>query len=125
MGLAPYGNPIYEDKVKQLLDLKEDGTFRLDQKYFNYATGLTMTSKKFHDLFGQKPRNPNKEKLTQLYLSTNLVGLILFIQILLVILTLLYGAQIVLASMHQISSIFLVSFSVYLLFLSTNQRLSN
>ena len=66
-----------------------------------------------------------KEKLIQLYLTINLVGLILFIQILLGILTLLYGAQIVLASMHQISSIFLVSFSVYLLFLSTNQRLSN
>ena len=66
-----------------------------------------------------------KEKLAQLFLAINLVGLILFIQILLGILTLLYGAQIVLASMHQISSIFLVSFSVYLLFLSTNQRLSN
>ena len=66
-----------------------------------------------------------KDKLSQLYLAINLVGLILFIQILLGILTLLYGAQIVLASMHQISSIFLVSFSVYLLFLSTNQRLSN
>ncbi len=66
-----------------------------------------------------------KEKLAQLYLAIKLVGLILFIQILLGILTLLYGAQIVLASMHQISSIFLVSFSVYLLFLSTNQRLSN
>ena len=56
MGLAPYGNPIYENKVKQLLDIKEDGTFRLDQKYFNYATGLTMTNNKFHELFGQKPR---------------------------------------------------------------------
>jgi len=44
MGLAPYGNSIYVDKVKQLLDIKEDGTFRLDQKYFNYATGLTMTN---------------------------------------------------------------------------------
>ena len=65
MGLAPYGNPIYEDKVKQLLDLKEDGTFRLDQKYFNYATGLTMTNKKFNNLFGQKPRNPQNEKITQ------------------------------------------------------------
>ena len=66
-----------------------------------------------------------KEKLTQLYLAINLVGLILFIQILLGILTLLYGAQIVLASMHQVSSIFLVSSSIYLLFLSTNQQLSN
>ena len=41
MGLAPYGNPIYVDKVKELIDLKDDGTFRLDQTYFNYATGLT------------------------------------------------------------------------------------
>jgi carbamoyltransferase len=40
MGLAPYGNPIYEDKINQLIDIKEDGTFRLNQKYFNYATGL-------------------------------------------------------------------------------------
>ena len=66
-----------------------------------------------------------KEKLVQLYSAINLVGLILFIQIILGILTLLYGAQIFLASMHQISSIFLVSSSVYLLFLSTNRQLSN
>ena len=57
MGLAPYGNPIYENKVRQLIDLKEDGTFRLDQTYFNYATGLTMTNEKFNKLFGQKPRD--------------------------------------------------------------------
>ena len=69
MGLAPYGNPIYEDKVKQLVDLKEDGTFRLDQTYFNYATGLTMTNKKFDDLFGQKPRNPKNEKITQFHMD--------------------------------------------------------
>ena len=65
MGLAPYGNPIYEDKIRQLVDIKEDGTFRLNQDYFNYATGLTMTSSKFHNLFGQKPRIPINEKLTQ------------------------------------------------------------
>ena len=65
MGLAPYGNPIYEDKIKQLVDIKDDGTFRLNQKYFNYATGLTMTNDKFYNLFGSRPRNPNKEKLTQ------------------------------------------------------------
>ena len=47
MGLAPYGNPIYEDKINQLVDIKDDGTFRLDQDYFNYATGLTMTSINF------------------------------------------------------------------------------
>ena len=69
MGLAPYGNPIYEDKVKQLIDLKEDGTFRLDQKYFNYATGLTMTSQKFNNLFGQKVRNPLEEKITQFHMD--------------------------------------------------------
>jgi carbamoyltransferase len=69
MGLAPYGNPIYEDKVKQLLDIKDDGTFRLDQKYFNYATGLTMTNDNFHKLFGQKPRNPQDEKLTQFHMD--------------------------------------------------------
>ena len=69
MGLAPYGNPIYQDKIKQLVDIKEDGTFRLNQKFFNYATGLTMTNEKFHNLFGQKPRNPNKEKITQFHMD--------------------------------------------------------
>ena len=69
MGLAPYGTPIYEDKVKLLFDLKEDGTFRLDQKYFNYATGLTMTSEKFNNLFGQKPRNPQNEEITQFHMD--------------------------------------------------------
>ncbi len=62
-----------------------------------------------------------KERLIYLYTVTNIVGVILFIQIFLGVMTLIYGAQIVLASMHQISSIFLVSFSVYLLFLKTNQ----
>ncbi|WP_440907765.1 carbamoyltransferase family protein [Candidatus Pelagibacter sp.] len=69
MGLAPYGTPIYEDKVKQLFDLKEDGTFRLDQKYFNYATGLTMINEKFNSLFGQKPRNPKNEEITQFHMD--------------------------------------------------------
>ena len=69
MGLAPYGNPIYENKVKQLIDIKEDGTFRLDQKYFNYATGLTMTNDKFNNLFGQKPRDPHKEDITQFHMD--------------------------------------------------------
>ena len=69
MGLAPYGNPIYEDKIKKLIDIKQDGTFRLDQSYFNYATGLTMTNNKFHKLFGQKPRKPNNEKLTQFHMD--------------------------------------------------------
>ena len=65
MGLAPYGNPIYIDKIKKLIDIKDDGTFRLDQKYFNYSTGLTMTNSNFDNLFGQKPRNPDNEDLTQ------------------------------------------------------------
>ena len=69
MGLAPYGNPIYEDKIKKLIDIKDDGTFRLDQKYFNYATGLTMTNDKFNDLFGQKPRNSQNEKITQFHMD--------------------------------------------------------
>ena len=69
MGLAPYGNPIYEDKVKKLIDIKEDGTFRLNQKYFNYATGLTMTNDYFHNLFGQKPRNSKNERLTQFHMD--------------------------------------------------------
>ena len=63
MGLAPYGNPIFEEKIKKLIDIKEDGTFRLNQKYFNYTTGLTMTNDHFHNLFGQKPRAPKNEKL--------------------------------------------------------------
>jgi carbamoyltransferase len=69
MGLAPYGSPIYQDKIKKLLDIKDDGTFRLDQKYFNYATGLTMTSDKFHELFGQKPRDPKKDQITQFHMD--------------------------------------------------------
>ncbi|MDC3016776.1 carbamoyltransferase [Candidatus Pelagibacter sp.] len=69
MGLAPYGKPIYEDKVKKLIDIKGDGTFRLNQKYFNYATGLTMTNEKFDNLFGQKPRNPQNEKITQFHMD--------------------------------------------------------
>ena len=69
MGLAPYGKPIYEDKINKLIDIKADGSFRLNQKYFNYATGLTMTNSKFHSLFGQKPRNPKNEKLTQFHMD--------------------------------------------------------
>ena len=62
MGLAPYGEPRYLDLIlDKLLDLKEDGTFRLDMSYFNYATGLTMTGKKLHKLFGGPPRKPESE----------------------------------------------------------------
>jgi carbamoyltransferase len=59
MGLAPYGEPKYVDVIlEHLLDLKQDGTFRLNMDYFNYATGLTMTNEKFDRLFGGPPRKP-------------------------------------------------------------------
>lgn len=59
MGLAPYGDPKYADLIREhLIDIREDGSFWLDQSYFNYCSGLTMTSKKFHDLFGGEPRKP-------------------------------------------------------------------
>lgn len=62
MGLAPYGEPKYVDLIlDNLLDLKEDGTFRLEMSYFNYATGLTMTGGKFHALFGGPPRRPESQ----------------------------------------------------------------
>ena len=69
MGLAPYGKPIYINKIKQLIDIKDDGTFRLNQKYFNYATGLTMTNNKFNNLFGQKRRDPNNESISQFHMD--------------------------------------------------------
>ena len=69
MGLAPYGKPNLKNKIYKLIDIKEDGTFRLDQSYFNYATGLTMTSNKFHKLFGQKPRNSKSDHLTQFHMD--------------------------------------------------------
>ena len=69
MGLAPYGNPIYVDRIKKLFDIKADGSFRLDQNYFNYATGLTMTNNKFNNLFGQKPRDSVNEKITQFHMD--------------------------------------------------------
>jgi carbamoyltransferase len=70
MGLAPYGKPKYKDLIlEKLLDLKEDGSFRLDQSYFNYATGLTMTNQKFSDLFGAPVRRPDKDKLTQFHMD--------------------------------------------------------
>ena len=62
MGLAPYGEPVYVDLIlDNLLDVKEDGSFRLDMTYFNYATGLTMTNTKFDKLFGGPPRAPESE----------------------------------------------------------------
>ncbi len=65
MGLAPYGEPKYVDLIlEHLVDLRDDGSFRLDQKYFNYCQGLTMTSKEFDKVFGGPPRKPESE-LTQ------------------------------------------------------------
>jgi carbamoyltransferase len=70
MGLAPYGEPKYKDLIlDKLIDLKEDGTFRLDQSYFNYATGLTMITKNFSDLFGEPVRKPESEQLTQFHMD--------------------------------------------------------
>ena len=65
MGLAPYGEPKYVKAIyEHLLDLKPDGTFRMNMEYFNYCTGLTMTSRKFDDVFGGPPRKPESQ-LTQ------------------------------------------------------------
>ncbi|WIM10493.1 carbamoyltransferase [Enhydrobacter sp.] len=65
MGLAPYGEPKFKDLIlDKIVDLKEDGTFRLDQQYFDYCTGLRMTNDRFAALFGGKPRKP-EELLTQ------------------------------------------------------------
>ena len=65
MGLAPYGEPRHADLIlEKLMDLKDDGSFWLDQSYFNYTAGLTMTSRRFHDLFAGPPRRP-ESALTQ------------------------------------------------------------
>ena len=70
MGLAPYGEPRYKDLIlDKLIDLKDDGSFRLDQSYFNYCTGLTMTNDKFAALFGEPVRNPESERLTQFHMD--------------------------------------------------------
>jgi len=60
MGLAPYGEPRYLDRIlEHLIDLREDGSFRMNMRYFNYCQGLTMTSAEFHALFGGPPRDPD------------------------------------------------------------------
>ena len=65
MGLAPYGEPKYKNLIfEHLIDVKEDGSFMMDMSYFNYASGLTMTNDKFHNLFGGPPRTPESD-LTQ------------------------------------------------------------
>jgi len=67
MGLAPYGEPKYAGTIRErLIDVKPDGSFRLDMDYFQYCTGLTMTNRRFADLFGAPPRRP-EEPLTQFH----------------------------------------------------------
>jgi len=69
MGLAPYGEPKYAQLIfDNLIDIKDDGSFRLDQRYFDYCTGLTMTNRHFDDLFGGPPRRP-EEVLTQRHMD--------------------------------------------------------
>jgi hypothetical protein len=69
MGLAPYGEPRFKDLIlEKLVDLKSDGSFRLDQQYFDYCTGLTMTNDKFADLFGEPVRD-EEEVLTQFHMD--------------------------------------------------------
>ena len=61
MGLAPYGEPRYKDLIlSELIDLKQDGSFRMNMAFFNYLSGLTMTSRRFHSLFGGPPRSPSR-----------------------------------------------------------------
>ena len=70
MGLAPYGEPKFVKTIlDNLIDVKEDGSYRLNQDYFDYATGLTMTNKKFNDLFGSLPRNPDNEDVSQFHMD--------------------------------------------------------
>ncbi len=70
MGLAPYGQPIYKKIIfEELLDVKDDGSFKLNMEYFNYTVGFTMTNSKFSKLFGQKKRNAKTEKLTQFHMD--------------------------------------------------------
>ena len=70
MGLAPYGEPKYSKIIKEyLVDIKEDGSFRLNQDYFDYATGLKMINKKFNSLFDHEPRDSEREKLNQFHMD--------------------------------------------------------
>ena len=70
MGLAPYGKPKFENLIlDKLIDLKDDGTFRLNMEYFDYPTGLKMINDKFSNLFGQEPRDPQKELLNQFHMD--------------------------------------------------------
>ena len=68
MGLAPYGEKKYSGLIKKIIDIKEDGSFRMDQDYFDYSTGFKMTNSKFNDLFKMKPRDP-ETKITKPYMD--------------------------------------------------------
>ncbi len=68
MGLAPYGDPKYVDQIYQLIDVRDDGSFHLDMKYFNFCQGLTMTNDAFADLLG-KPRRESETELTAFYMD--------------------------------------------------------
>ena len=70
MGLAPYGEPRFKDlMLEHLIDLKEDGSFRLNMEYFNYCTGLTMTNRKFDELFGRPVRGREEDLLDQFHMD--------------------------------------------------------
>jgi carbamoyltransferase len=70
MGLAPYGDPIYADRIRDnLIDIKSDGSFQLNLDYFNYCVGLTMTNRRFDDLFGGPPRRPEVDAITQRHMD--------------------------------------------------------
>jgi len=70
MGLAPYGEPVYKDRIlNELIDLRPDGSFRMNQQYFDYATGLRMTNDRFADLFGRPAREPESELLEQFHMD--------------------------------------------------------
>jgi carbamoyltransferase len=70
MGLAPYGEPIYANLIKkELIDIKNDGSFRLNLRYFNYCCGLTMTNREFDKLFGGCPRDPEKDKIEKRHMD--------------------------------------------------------
>lgn len=70
MGLAPYGRPIYTDIIKkELIDIKDDGSFRMNMDYFSYDYGLTMTNRRFSRLFGAPPRKPESGELTQKHMD--------------------------------------------------------
>ena len=70
MGLAPYGEPVYKDLIlDKLIDLRPDGSFRLDQSYFDYATGLRMTNDRFANLFGRPARKQESELLEQFHMD--------------------------------------------------------